>query len=60
MFWWQGGLHIEPQSTEEHELLQRFTDMLKAGKVVYVPPPGPVFHSDNKDAVLLTRENAPQ
>ena len=42
MYWWQHGLHIEPESKEEMQKLVVFADVLDGVRVYHQVPSGPV------------------
>ena len=54
MFWWQGGLHLEPKSKEEGEALELLTSNLQFTNLRNKIPSGPlrVFEGNNQDAVI--------
>ena len=33
IYWWQGGVHIEPESAKEREALCKFTELLDVVRV---------------------------
>ena len=54
MFWWQGGLHLEPESKEEGEALELLTSNLLFTNLSNKIPSGPfrVFEGNNQEAVI--------
>ena len=53
MYWWQHGLHIEPESKEEMQKLVVFADVLDGVRVYHQVPSGPVggVKTGNKQTV---------
>jgi hypothetical protein len=41
VFWWQGGLHFEPENDDERGQLLALTEMLKVARVVSMGHEGP-------------------
>jgi hypothetical protein len=41
VFWWQGGLHLEPELSTESEALKVLTDNLKLVDISQDVPTGP-------------------
>ncbi len=54
-FWWQGGLHIDPQTPEDVEALRGFAATLNVTEVVHGFPDGPigVIKSDNEHSDVV-------
>ena len=40
VFWWQGGLHAEPETDEERSALMTLWDGIKKGKPAEMEAPG--------------------
>jgi hypothetical protein len=56
VFWWQGGLHLEPQTDEQRELLVslcRFLELAKLGHQVHSSPAATVEFSDEQAVVAV-------
>ena len=49
IYGWQGGLHIEPESESEGELLRQVIELFGEGKFVYGPAPDSVLSNDRSD-----------
>ena len=49
MYWWQGGLHLESESTEEGKAIDFFISNLKFTKFEDEVPAGPVGAIERND-----------
>ena len=65
IYWWQGGLHIEPQTDKEFAALAKVTEILEGEwlngiKIYHSVPTGPVrgLESSNKKPVVRVNESA--
>ena len=53
-YWWQGGVHIEPESAEDLEILCKFTeflDVVQVGHSFESSPIGTVETGDQKSVI---------
>lgn len=49
VFWWQGGLHIEPQTDEQRALLVGLWKMLDGVRVDHEVHTGPICAVERRD-----------
>ena len=59
IYWWQNGLHIEPESKEDYPRLQALMKIFETAKVGHVEPinphPGPCGRDEEQsDAVRVS------
>jgi hypothetical protein len=51
VFWWQTGLHVEPENSEEFEALRIVTRRLEIADLEQAVPGSPIADSGNQDSV---------
>ena len=53
VYWWQSGLHLQPEDRAEDEALILLVDKLKLARVDHKIPTGPVqANLGNKDSIV--------
>ena len=60
VYWWQGGVHIEPESQEEREALYFLTNKLNLVNLSHEIPAGPVgpIKGINQEPVVAVQDLA--
>jgi hypothetical protein len=56
VYWWQGGLHLQPENEKESEALGLLTDSLNLVNVDHGVPRGPDTHRGNEDSIVAMHE----
>ena len=51
IYWWQGGVHIEPENEDERAMLFRTTEMLKTINVLDFSSSA-IAYSDDEDTII--------
>lgn len=57
IFWWQAGVHVEPENKAERKWLYAMTQMLKRGDINIKEPTTPVPGFQSGDEKTVTRSN---
>jgi hypothetical protein len=56
VFWWQGGLHLQPDDEKESEALGTLAESLNFINIDHSIPRGPSVNRGNENSVIVMHE----